>query len=99
MRVIVLPQAEESLKRSMHELSSTYERRYLKNLERLVRRKVRWLGGHPGAGQFEPELAWMNMGHRRMIVRNFKIVYRIMDDLIIVNDIFDSRRDPDRMKG
>ena len=41
----------------------------------------------------------MNLGHRRVIVRNFKIVYRIMDDLVVVNDIFDSRRDPDRMKG
>jgi hypothetical protein len=39
------------------------------------------------------------MGHRRVIVRNFKIVYRINDDLVVVNDIFDSRRDPGRMKG
>lgn len=41
----------------------------------------------------------MNLGHRRVIVKNFKIVYRIENDLIVVNDIFDSRRDPDRMKG
>ena len=92
MKVIVIPQAEESLKRSIHELSAFYELRYLE-------RSVRRLGGNPGAGQFEPELAWMNMGHRRVIVRNFKIVYRINDDLVVVNDIFDSRRDPGRMKG
>ena len=99
MKVIVLPQAEESLKRSIHELSAFFEPRYLRDLERSVRRKIRWLGGNPVAGQFEPELAWMNMGHRRVIVRNFKIVYRINDDLVVVNDIFDSRRDPGRMKG
>lgn len=99
MKVIVLPKAEDSLKGSMLHLSKFYDRRYLKNLERLVRRKIRWLGNNPGAGQFEPELAWMNLGHRRIIVRNFKIVYRILDDLIVVNDIFDSRRDPDRMRG
>ena len=50
MKVIVLPQAEESLKRSIHELSAFYELRYLRDLERSVRR----LGGNPGAGQFEP---------------------------------------------
>ena len=54
MKVIVLPQAEESLKRSIHELSAFYELRYLRDLERSVRRKIRWLGGNPGAGQFEP---------------------------------------------
>ena len=47
MKVIVLPQAEESLKRSIHELSAFYELRYLE-------RSVRRLGGNPGAGQFEP---------------------------------------------
>lgn len=99
MKVIVLPQAEHSLKHSVLHLSEFYGPRYLKNLERLVRRKIRWLGNNPGAGQFEPELAWMNLGHRRLVVRNFKIVYRIMDDVIVVNDIFDSRRDPDNMKG
>jgi len=99
MKVIVLPQAEESLKRSNQHLSEVYDRRYLKNLERLVRRKIRWLGVNPGAGQFEPELAWMNLGHRRIIVRNFKVIYRFIGDMIVVNDIFDSRRDPDRMRG
>ncbi|MCU0319570.1 MAG: hypothetical protein MUE88_05780 [Flavobacteriales bacterium] len=64
-----------------------------------MRRKIRSLGSNPGVGQFEPELAWMNAGHRRLIVRHFKIVYRIKDDVIIVNDIFDSRKDPDAMKG
>jgi toxin ParE1/3/4 len=99
MKVIVLPQAEESMKRSIQHLSEFYDRRYLKNLERLVRRKIRWLGGNPGAGQFEPELAWMNLGHRRIIVRNFKVLYRLVGEHVVVNDIFDSRRDPDRMRG
>jgi toxin ParE1/3/4 len=99
MKIIVLTQAEESLNWFLHQLALTYERRYFKNLERLVRIKVRSLGSHPGAGQLVPELACINMGHRRLVVRNCKIVYRIMDDLIIVNDIFDSRKDHEGMKG
>ncbi len=98
MKVVVLPQAEESLKRSLYHLSAHYDKVYLKNLERLVRRKVRWLGSNPGAGQFEPELAWTDLGHRRLVVRTFKVIYRVHNGLIVVNDIFDSRRDPNEMK-
>ena len=35
MKVIVLPKAEDSLKGSMLHLSKFYDRRFLKNLERL----------------------------------------------------------------
>jgi len=41
MKVIVLPQAEQGLKRSIQHLSEFYDRGYLKILERLVRRKIR----------------------------------------------------------
>lgn len=37
------------------------------------------------------------MGHRRLVVGHFKIIYRILPGEIIVLDIFDSRQDPDRM--
>ncbi|MFT3884083.1 MAG: type II toxin-antitoxin system RelE/ParE family toxin [Flavobacteriales bacterium] len=68
-------------------------------LEVAIRQRIRWLKDHPGAGQFEPELEWANAGHRRIIVRDFKIIYRIDGDTIVVNDIFDSRQDPRKMKG
>lgn len=99
MRVVVLKQADESLRRSLSYLSAHYDRRYLVALEKQVRIAIRGLADQPGAGQFETELDWTNAGYRRLIVRHFKIVYRIADDTIVVNDIFDSRRDPKRMKG
>lgn len=94
-----MKQADESQRRSLSYLSAFYDRRYLIALEKKIRQEIRKLADHPGAGQFETELEWTNAGYRRLIVRDFKIVYRIDRDTIIVNDIFDSRRDPKRMKG
>ena len=98
MKVIVLHQAREGFKRSLRYLSAHYDKRYLKGLKRKVVKELRWLGDNPGAGQVEPELEWMNAGYRRLVVGPFKIVYRIMGNTIVVNDIFDARRDPERMK-
>ena len=39
------------------------------------------------------------MDHRRHIIGNYKIVFRINGDDILVTDIFDARRDPNTMRG
>ncbi len=99
MKVVVLAQASQSLKRSLQHLALHYDRRYLLAVQRAIKQKIRWLADNPGAGQFEPELDWTDMGYRRIVVKDFKIVYRMDGDVIVVNDIFDSRRDPGRMKA
>ena len=55
------------------------------------------LKGHPLGGQYEPLLDHLGLKHRRKVSGNYKIIYRIIDDLIFVSDIFDSRQDPDQM--
>jgi len=52
-----------------------------------------------GHGQIEPTLEHLGLGHRRLIEGNFKIIYRVDGELVSVTDIFDSRMDPDKMKG
>ncbi|MFA9388566.1 MAG: type II toxin-antitoxin system RelE/ParE family toxin [Prolixibacteraceae bacterium] len=53
----------------------------------------------PLQGQTEPYLSHMHLGHRRLIVNHYKVIYRVIDETIYVTDIFDSRQDPDKMKG
>jgi len=99
VKVLVLAQANDSLRRSLQYLSRYYDQRYLLAMERLIRQRIKWLADNPGGGQFEPELEWSNKGYRRLVVKEFMIIYRIDDEVIVVYDIFDSRRDPTRMKG
>ncbi|MBK9147113.1 MAG: type II toxin-antitoxin system RelE/ParE family toxin [Flavobacteriales bacterium] len=58
---------------------------------------IDWLLEHPRGGQVEPLLDHLGLGHRRKVSGNYKIIYRIIDDLIFVSDIFDARQDPEKM--
>ena len=58
---------------------------------------IEWLKDNPHGGQYEPLLDHLDLGHRRKVSGNYKIIYRIIDDLIFVSDIFDSRQDPEEM--
>jgi toxin ParE1/3/4 len=53
----------------------------------------------PLQGQAEPYLEHLKLGHRRLVVNHYKIIYRVIDETIYITDIFDSRQDPDKMKG
>ncbi len=35
--------------------------------------------------------------HRRLIEGNYKIIYRIEEQIIYITDVFDARQDPDKM--
>jgi toxin ParE1/3/4 len=54
---------------------------------------------HPLQGQKEPYLEDLGLGHRRLIESHYKIIYRVVGECIYITDIFDSRQDPDKMKG
>ena len=65
--------------------------RILAKAERLI--------SHPFLGQIEEYLQHLGLSHRRLISVHYKIIYRIQGNIIFVTDIFDSRQDPDKMKG
>jgi len=54
---------------------------------------------NPLQGQKEPFLEHLGLGHRRLVVSHYKIIYIIRDEYIYITDIFDSRQDPEKMKG
>ena len=54
---------------------------------------------NPFIGQQEEYLEHMGRSHRRIIDGNYKIIYRIEGEAIVITDIFDSRQDPEKMKG
>ncbi|MFO7657414.1 MAG: type II toxin-antitoxin system RelE/ParE family toxin [Bacteroidales bacterium] len=53
----------------------------------------------PLQGREEPYLEHLGLGHRRLVVSHYKIIYRIIEEYIYITDIFDSRQDSDKMKG
>jgi toxin ParE1/3/4 len=51
------------------------------------------------AHQKEEFLEHLQLSHRRLIISNYKIVYTIKPDYVLITDIFDTRQNPDKMKG
>jgi plasmid stabilization system protein ParE len=99
VKVVLTADAKRSLARTIRTLARIYSKGYLTKLKKQVDEQVDWLADHPLAGAFEPELEQLGQGHRRWVVGPIKLVYRVTGGTILVTDIFDSRRDPQRMKG
>ena len=68
MKLIVLDQAKDSLRRSLRVLGGTYSKAYLKKLRKQVTSEIEWLKGNPGAGQIEDGLEGLGRGHRRIVI-------------------------------
>ena len=49
-------------------------------------------------GQEEESLVELGQGHRYLVEEHYKIIYRVIDDVVYITDIFDTRQDPDKMK-
>lgn len=60
--------------------------------------KVETLNNFPGRGKIEFYLSELRQGHRYIIGGNYKIIYLVGIDKVIVTDIFDMRQDPDEIK-
>ena len=57
------------------------------------------LSENPYVGQYEEYLEYLGEGHRRVIEGHFKIIYRVYPDYISITDFFDTRQNPEEMKG
>jgi len=69
------------------------------SLRARIQNKVKQLLLNPELGQREERLATLQKDHRRLIEGNFKIIYYVEENIIVVTDIFDARQDPKKMKG
>jgi plasmid stabilization system protein ParE len=56
------------------------------------------LKSHPNLGQEEENLRGLGLGHRYLVESNYKFIYRVADNIVIISDIFDTRQDPEKMK-
>ena len=52
---------------------------------------------NPNSGPIEPNLTILNKNYRYLLSGHFKLIYRIVDTEIIINDVFDTRQNPTKM--
>ena len=49
---------------------------------------------HPNSGQVEELLIQLEEGHRYLVKRHHKIIYKHVKEGILITDVFDTRQDP-----
>lgn len=49
---------------------------------------------HPELGSEENYLAFLHQGYKKLIIGNYKIIYRVIDRTVYIDTIFDSRQEP-----
>ena len=52
----------------------------------------------PFGGQVEPWSGHQGLGHRRVVVGSYQVVYRVLEEEVRIVDVFDARQDPGKMK-
>jgi len=52
---------------------------------------------NPKSGQIELYLEKLNDQHRYILSKNFKIIYKVNRNYIVISDIFDTRQNPIKM--
>lgn len=89
--------------RSLRELLSFYSENLpydkVLKIQKRILYKIDTLKANPFRNQIEVLLANLEEGDRRMIVSKYiKVIYLIRGENILITDIFDTRRDPNKMK-
>lgn len=99
MRVVVLPSAEHRLRLIIDYYRAVAGARVAARIKQRLMSRLRDLERSPRSGALEDLLAGEGKGHRRLVEGNYKIIYWIDGDTIVVTDFFDARRDPLEMKA
>ncbi len=99
MRVSLTPHARDRLRK----IYEYYKDKKIEKVGRKIRTKVLQktmkLKEFPYMGSMEPNLVDSEFEYRYLVEGNYKVIYRVVPDLdlVIVNDIFDTRQNPDIM--
>jgi mRNA-degrading endonuclease RelE of RelBE toxin-antitoxin system len=66
-------------------------------IRKQILESTKQLLSNPESGQIEFNLEKLNQNYRYLLSGNYKIIYRISEDVIFVNDVFDVRQNPNKM--
>lgn len=97
MKIIWTDFAIENLSEIFNYYSENAHKRVAHKIKNKILSATKQLKTNPESGQIESNLEKLNQNHRYLVVENYKLIYRIIENQIIVNDVFDTRQNPVKM--
>jgi len=97
MKVYWTDFAKKSLKEIYYFYKAHASEKIAKKLKSQIFLKAKLISKKPKLGQIEVFLEDVGLGHRYVLSGNFKIIYLIQGDSIFITDLFDTRRNPEKI--
>lgn len=94
MKIIWSDFASRTLKDIFDYYKDVAGKRIARKIKNHIFDSTKQLKIQPNSGQTEPSLIKLGLGHRYLVRGNYKLVYRKVDEGILITDIFDTRQDP-----
>ena len=99
MNIVITQNAKNSLKQLYNYYKQEASKQTADKISTEIIQHIKLLQSQPNLGQVEENLIALNLEHRYLIKRHYKIIYRATQKAIYITDIFDTRQHPTKMKG
>lgn len=97
MKIVWTDFAIENLKDIFDYYSNKASKRTAHKIRKQILNSTKQLIKNPESGQIEFNLEILKQNHRYLVSGNYKIIYRLNGNEIIINDVFDTRLNPVKM--
>ena len=97
MKIVWTDFAIENLKDIFDYYSKKASKRTAHKIRKQILNSTKQLIKNPESGQIEFNLEILKQNHRYLVSGNYKIIYRLNGNEIIINDVFDTRLNPVKM--
>ena len=97
MKIVWTDFAIENLKSIFDYYVTKANRKVAHKIRKQILDSTKQLIKNPDSGQLEFYLERINLNHRYILIKNYKIIYRTIDNQIVISDIFDVRQNPIKM--
>ena len=89
--------AIKNLKNIFDYYSTQSDKKVAQKITRQILKSSKQLQHNPDSDPTESNLMELRKNHRYLVSGHYKLIYRIMDSQIIINDVFDTRQNPSKM--
>jgi len=97
MKIVWTDFAIKNLKDIFEFYSTKANKKVAHKIRRQLLKSSRQLKDIPNSGPIEPSLDTLKNSYRYLVSGNYKLIYRIIDKEIVINDVFDTRQNPSKI--
>ncbi|PIZ07671.1 MAG: type II toxin-antitoxin system RelE/ParE family toxin [Flavobacteriaceae bacterium CG_4_9_14_0_8_um_filter_34_30] len=97
MKIVWTDFAIRNLKDIFDYYSTKANKKVAHKIRRQILKSFKQLEHNPNSGPIEPNLTRLKKNHRYLVSGHYKLIYRIIDKQVIINDVFDTRQNPSKM--